>query len=151
MIGHSVGFWLALANMIWLPLTFFADVCAVLLAHFAHAEPSTLVVPLTLVMEGGALLLYVATAFTMRSELQGSTIGMSLGAVMTFLFGPIYFQYHLRDYAEPCSAEGIGLGLTARTVVLEPTQPLIYPSPESVGVAYVAYPRAPLQREPPTA
>ncbi len=148
MLGRSTSFWLALANMIWLPLTFFAGLCAVLLAHFVHTAPNLLVGPLTVIMVGGIVILYVATVFTMRSELQGSVIGMSLGAVMTLLFAPYYFQYHLRDYNEPYSAEGFGLGLNASTVIVEPTQPEVYPTAESVGVVY---PRPPLPTEPPTA
>jgi len=45
-----------------------------------------------------AIALWVATVFTLRSELSQAPIDIPLGGVMTFFFGPIYFQYFLHDY-----------------------------------------------------
>jgi|ERR1700733_1938217 hypothetical protein len=46
----------------------------------------------------GIVVLWIATVFTLRAELSESPIDIPLGGVMTFLFGPIYFQYFLHDY-----------------------------------------------------
>lgn len=147
MLGRSTGFWLAIANMIWLPLTFSAGICAVVLARFAHADPSGVTGPLAALIFGGLLALYVATVLVMRREMQSEVIGMTLGLAMTLLFGPIYLQYHLRGYNEPYTS-GNGLGLASAMTVVEPTQPAVYPSAEAVAVHL---PRAPLPGEPPTA
>ena len=47
------------------------------------------------------LVLHIATAFSLRSELEKSPIGLSLHGPMTFFFGATYFQYHLQDYVVP--------------------------------------------------
>ncbi len=44
------------------------------------------------------VVLYLATVFVMRSDMEDEPIGLSLGGVMTFFFGPYYFQYWLQDY-----------------------------------------------------
>lgn len=41
---------------------------------------------------------YLAAVFSMKSELENSPINIPLSGVMTFFFGPLYFQYHLQDY-----------------------------------------------------
>lgn len=41
---------------------------------------------------------YIAAVFSMKSELEDAPINMSLSGIMTFFFGPLYFQYHLMDY-----------------------------------------------------
>jgi len=42
--------------------------------------------------------LWVATVYTMRWELQQEPIGFRLGWFMPFFFGPVYFQYRLGDW-----------------------------------------------------
>jgi hypothetical protein len=53
---------------------------------------------------------WVATVFTLRSELKQSPIGIPLSGVMTLLFGPIYFQYFLHDF-DPNSSSLIANGV----------------------------------------
>lgn len=55
-----------------------------------------------------AIFLRIANLFILRSELMNEPISISLSGVMTFLFGPIYFQYHLRDY-QGAPLKGLGL------------------------------------------
>lgn len=45
-----------------------------------------------------ALPIRLANVFVLRNELADQPILIELSWVMTFLFGPVYFQYHLRDY-----------------------------------------------------
>ena len=45
----------------------------------------------------GNAALYLTAAFSLRRELEDAT-GLVLQGGMTFFFGPIYFQYHLRKY-----------------------------------------------------
>jgi len=63
------------------------------------------------------VVLRLVTVFTLRSELEKEPIGIPLGGVMTFFFGTIYFQYHLRDWDGSLEPNGI-LGLTAATAPL---------------------------------
>ncbi len=44
------------------------------------------------------LAVHVTTVFKMRAELENAPVGIPLGGVMTFFFGPFYFQYFLRDW-----------------------------------------------------
>ena len=44
-----------------------------------------------------AITMSSVTAFIVRAEMQGHTICLRLGAILTFFFGPIYFQYFLDD------------------------------------------------------
>lgn len=44
------------------------------------------------------MIFWTITVFVLRSELESPEIGIPLGGIMTFFFGPIYFQYHLQDY-----------------------------------------------------
>jgi hypothetical protein len=44
------------------------------------------------------LVCWIFAIFTLSSELSEEPIGIPLVGVMTFFFGPIYFQYHLQDY-----------------------------------------------------
>jgi hypothetical protein len=59
-----------------------------------------------------AIILRIANLFILRSELMNEPISIHLSAPMTFFFGPIYFQYHLRDYQGAPLKELQGLGLS---------------------------------------
>jgi len=41
--------------------------------------------------------LWIATVYVVRRELEGEPIGLSLGWFMPFFFGPVYFQYRIAD------------------------------------------------------
>jgi hypothetical protein len=41
---------------------------------------------------------YIGGAFSMKNALEAEPIDIPLGGVMTLLFAPLYFQYHLHDY-----------------------------------------------------
>jgi hypothetical protein len=60
------------------------------------------------------VVLRLVTVFTLRSELQEEPIGIPLGGGMTFFFGTIYFQYHLRDWDGSLEPNGV-LGLSGAT------------------------------------
>jgi cytochrome c-type biogenesis protein CcmE len=45
--------------------------------------------------------LWIATVFALRGELIADPINMPLGGVMTFILGPVYFQYHLALWKSP--------------------------------------------------
>jgi hypothetical protein len=46
-----------------------------------------------------SVILYLVAAFMLKGALESQPIDIPLGAVMTFFFAPIYFQYHLFDYS----------------------------------------------------
>ena len=56
-------------------------------------------------MQDGTRILFVvlnlATALTLRSQMEAFPIGMSLSGGLTFLLGTMYLQYHLRNYVLP--------------------------------------------------
>jgi hypothetical protein len=54
---------------------------------------------LTLLAQLSSVVLYVASAFSLKGALEERPIDIPLSGVMTFLFAPIYFQYHLFDYS----------------------------------------------------
>jgi hypothetical protein len=55
--------------------------------------------PLFVVLaQGGVAVLYLATIFIMRNEMEDEPIGLVTGGAMTFFFGPYYFQYWVQDY-----------------------------------------------------
>lgn len=130
MRGASKGFWFAIANLALLPVIFLYGMAVALAARF-FPSPSTaaLMASLDPLARLTSFVLYVCAVFTMRSEMERAPIEIPLGGVMTFLFGPLYFQYHLRDYAEGNVPE-IGLGLSQPTLAtVYPTQPMEYPPP----------------------
>ena len=45
-----------------------------------------------------AIIFRIANLYVLRYELEGKPVSLTLSAIMTFFFGPIYFQYHLRDF-----------------------------------------------------
>jgi hypothetical protein len=72
---------------------------------------------LTTVVRLALFVLWIATVFTLCDELTNSPIEIPLGGVMTFFFGPIYFQFHLHDYelgdgGGPAANRIVGLGLS---------------------------------------
>ncbi|HEY9137017.1 MAG TPA: hypothetical protein VIM67_02015, partial [Terriglobus sp.] len=44
-----------------------------------------------------AIMMAIATAFVLRAELRSDPVDLSLNGVLTFFFGPVYFQYFLED------------------------------------------------------
>jgi hypothetical protein len=49
--------------------------------------------------EGILFGIYLVTIFALQDELEGAIPNLRLSGVMTFFFGPIYFQFHLRKLA----------------------------------------------------
>ena len=47
-------------------------------------------------LEGLLFGIYLVTVFALQQELEDTIPSLRLSGVMTFLFGPIYFQYHLQ-------------------------------------------------------
>ena len=99
--GNAKPFWWCLAYLLSLPFLFFA---AVVLgatlglmgqADLAHELSRTVDLVVRLVL----FVLYIAGAFTLKGALEERPIDIPLSGVMTFLFAPTYFQYHLFDYS----------------------------------------------------
>jgi len=63
------------------------------------------------------VVLRLVTVFTLRSELEEEPIAIPLGGAMTFFFGTIYFQYHLRDWDGSLEPNGV-LGLTGAAPIV---------------------------------
>ena len=147
--GKSTGFWLALANLLWLPFVFaFAMGVGVVAALVPSSGTSGLVAAVGPFVRMGSFILYVCAVFVMRTEMEADPIGIPLSGAMTFLFASFYFQYHLRDYGEAYQAEtGLALNASPAIRALEPS-PAAYPTAAEVGVAY---PPARLPPGPPSA
>ncbi len=114
--GRGRAFWFAIAGVCFLPVGFVAFLALGFTVALLHRElPNELIGVMTGVLVLGYLGVYFGTVYTLRFELESSPIEIPLGAVMTFFFGTIYFQYHLRDYnredAAFASAHPVGLGL----------------------------------------
>ncbi len=93
--GHSTAFILSIIHMLFYPGLFAMAFTAGMMGAI---DGSPLVTAITVVGSVTAVVLWVATVFTLRSELSASPIDIPLGGVMTFFFGPLYFQYFLHDY-----------------------------------------------------
>jgi preprotein translocase subunit SecY len=52
----------------------------------------------TLLVRVLVFVLWIVSVFKLRDELSAEPIDIPLSGVMTLLFGPVYFQYHLFDY-----------------------------------------------------
>jgi hypothetical protein len=108
--GRSTVFVVALIHMCLIPAFFVFVVCLSIGLQFSgHGNEITAVMnvltPLVQLMVAG---FYFATAFMLRSQLEDFPINIPLSGIMTFFFGPIYFQYHLHDYAVPEAVDVFG-------------------------------------------
>ena len=76
------------------------------------ALPVAVVIAAVLRSGGAARLLLLAlnltAVFTLRSQLESFPIGMSLSGGLTFLLGPVYFQYHMNNYVLPGAEDVFG-------------------------------------------
>jgi preprotein translocase subunit SecY len=97
--GHSRTLPWAIAYASILPAVFvFAIVMAVLgvLLHLQNIQALTeLVVEWARIAMGA---LWMITIYMLHNELSAQPIGIPLSGLITFFFGPVYFQYHLYDY-----------------------------------------------------
>jgi hypothetical protein len=93
--GESIAFALAIVHLLFYPGLF---AMAFIAGMMGATKGSPLVTAMIVVGVVTAIALWVATVFRLRSELSQDPIDIPLGGVMTFLFGPIYFQYFLHDY-----------------------------------------------------
>ena len=133
--GKSSGYTWAMVYMIFLGAVLAGGFCLGIFIAFAKPEDAgTLQQGFSALTRLGGFVFYLAAVFTLKGELESNPIGIPLGGVMTFLFGTIYFQYHLHDYmmAEPGGkpmvsglTEGLGLGSgpVAPIVRSEPGEP----------------------------
>jgi hypothetical protein len=98
-------FWWCLAYMLCLPLLFlmaFAGGLTAVLVHRVDLAPQ-IGAAVTLFFRVAMIVCYIGGAFSLKNALEAEPIDIPLGGVMTLLFAPFYFQYHLYDY----NVEGI--------------------------------------------
>ena len=94
--GQSKAYVWAILQLVALPLLFLLAVVAGFVGVVApHAAGPGVLFGLLMI---GFVVLRIGALFALRSELEESPINIPLSGVMTFFFGPIYFQYHLRDF-----------------------------------------------------
>jgi hypothetical protein len=92
--GRSTAFRLAIAHLCFMPALFLFMTIMQILGIRDGSTLFGVIFILGLLTFFG---LWVATVFTLRSELSESPINLRLSGVMSLLFGPIYFQYFLHD------------------------------------------------------
>jgi hypothetical protein len=108
--GNSEPLTWAIVNVCVLPFVLFSAVALGIVIAIAgnHSIPQAIQSLFAGIAGLGTFVLYVIANFKMRSALEAAPIGIPLGGVMTFFFGPIYFQYFLHDYVLPDAAEMYG-------------------------------------------
>jgi|HubBroStandDraft_1064217.scaffolds.fasta_scaffold48618_2 hypothetical protein len=108
--GKSRAFPFAIALACLLPLLILYVVFMAVLMRLLGAEFQTGVAFMVGLWVISFVVLRLVTVYTLRAELQEEPIGIPLGGVMTFFFGTVYFQYHLRDWDGSLEPNGV-LGL----------------------------------------
>jgi hypothetical protein len=127
--GRSTAFTWAIIHLCFFPFIFVGGIFLGALFGFLgrdYSLTSPLVESYQVFVVIGILVLYYGTTFILRSELEAEPIGMSLGGGMTFFFGTIYFQYHLRDFE---FADGTPKG-SGMLNLSQPAMPPIAGSPQ---------------------
>lgn len=122
--GKSRAFPLSIALASLLPLMILYIVFMAVVMRLLGDEFQTGAAIMTGLWVIAFIVLRLLTVFTLRAELQEEPIGIPLGGAMTFFFGTIYFQYHLRDWdgsLEPNGTLGLA-GAVAPIVVSDVTQ-----------------------------
>lgn len=125
--NQAAAFWWSLVYMLVVPLGLVLGVAGAVMTRIAG---NTLAVVdfrtiSTALIRLASFLLYLVAAFGTKSLLEVPPIDIPLSGVMTFLFAPIYFQYHLHDYsvegkvAEQLSGFGEPALAGASTMVVE--------------------------------
>jgi hypothetical protein len=104
--GRMRALWWAIAYLVYLPASFLLGMVLAVIAMMQHVSPQEMIAPLQTFIRIIGFILALFAAFTLKSELQLQPVGMSLSGVMTFFFGTIYFQYHLRDWT-PEGGDGV--------------------------------------------
>jgi len=102
--GRSKALPWTIAYALTLPVTFLLAIGIGVFGVLSHRDPAeiqSLSGILIIFMRIAIFVLYLVSVYTLRGELESSPIEIPLGGVMTFFFGPIYFQYHLFDYQVP--------------------------------------------------
>jgi preprotein translocase subunit SecY len=97
--GHSKTLPWAIAYASTLPVLFlFAIVMGILGGVFHIANVQAFVTSAVLLVRIAIFILWIVTIYTLSNELNADPINIPLSGIMTFFFGPVYFQYHLFDY-----------------------------------------------------
>ena len=99
--GRSEARKWAIINLCAIPLLFVGALAFGLTAGaqgFALANDRQPLLALQAVVGIIILALHVITVLKVRTALEEEPIGIPLGVVMTLFFGPVYFQYFLRDW-----------------------------------------------------
>lgn len=113
--GTSMAFWWTLANALLLPLFVVVGIGLGVLSMITHVPVADYSSAFDSWGRIVAFALYIAAAFTLRSELGEEPIGLALGGAGTFFVAATYFQYYLHDFSFG-HAEGGTLGLTDAVV-----------------------------------
>jgi len=96
--GSAKAFAWSMAYLLLIPLLMVLGFVAGIVAVIEHIPVKELTDPLGLIARLTGFVLYIAAAYTLRSQLENSPINIPLGGVMTFFFSATYFQYHLHDF-----------------------------------------------------
>lgn len=99
--GRASALYWSIAYVLYIPGMFFLGVIAGVIALVMHTDVHSLIAPLQLFARIAGIGLYVGAAYSLKSILEAEPINIPLGGVMTFLFAPYYFQYHLFDFTWP--------------------------------------------------
>jgi hypothetical protein len=96
--GKSKALPWAIAYAAILPALFVLVFAVAFLGTMMHANVQELSAIVLLVARVLLIVLWITAVFILRGELTDYPLDIPLSGIMTFFFGPIYFQYHLFDY-----------------------------------------------------
>jgi hypothetical protein len=121
--GSSNAFVWSIVHLCAYPVLFFVAIVvgiAMAVLHMDSTASAGIVGTLMILVFFAIVVLYFGTVYTLRSELEELPIGLTLGPIMTFFFGTVYFQYHLQSFSfdQVNTTPGSALGLNAVPVIV---------------------------------
>jgi len=99
--GNPRAFAWSLANLLFIPLIFVLAIAGNIVFYMTTRADfiGNFMTELADFSRIVGFLLYIASVYLIKSALESSPIKLRLHGLATFFFGPIYFQYYLRDYS----------------------------------------------------
>jgi len=96
----EAAFWWSLAYMLVFPFAVLLGLGGAVAARMGADSISIYVYMATAsdLIRLASIVLYLVAVFGTKQLLEAAPIDIPLNGLMTFFFGPIYFQYHLHDY-----------------------------------------------------